>query len=700
MPKKYTANSTDVRRNPLPAFSRRRSRFGAGLLRLAVCWLAIGSSAAAQDAGVAHPLDPLSKEEIAAAAQTLKASGKVTEAGRFATIVLREPPKAEVLNFKPGAPMRREAFAVVYERASNKTFEAVVDLKNRSVQSWKEIPGAQPSYLSEDIALTQSIVTSDPQWQAAMRRRGITEFDKVQVDPWPAGYFGFPDEEGVRVVRGVSFHRGDLKNPYARPIEGVLAYVNLNSKKLIKVVDTGVVPVPKASAELDMKSVGQLRAAPKPLEISQPQGVSFETRGHEVSWQNWRFRYALHPREGLVLYTVSYEDQGKTRQVLYRGSLSEMVVPYGDPSATWFFRSPFDAGEAGIGGMAISLEPQIDAPGNSSFFNALFADDLGGAKDLSRAVALYERDGGVLWKHLDYATNHNESRRARQLVLSFFANVGNYEYGFNWVFHQDGVLEMEVLLTGIMSVKGVQPLAARAEAGGNHNNHDGFGHLVADGVLAVHHQHFFNFRLDLDVDGSSNTAVEQNTEALPPGPNNPYHNAFVMKETTLRREREAQRQLNLASNRRWRVINPSVKNALGQPVGYLLSTGENSVPYAGPNSSARKRAAFMNAHLWVTQYEPGELNAAGYYINQSKGGEGLPKWTRANRAIENQDIVLWYSMGVTHQPRPEEWPVMPVHRAGFKLMPSGFFARNPALDLPKPEADEKASTRGSQEQPR
>jgi primary-amine oxidase len=284
--------------------------------------------------------------------------------------------------------------------------------------------------------------------------------------------------------------------------------------------------VPKAAAELDMKSVGQHRATPKPLEISQPQGVSFETRGHEVSWQNWRFRYALHPREGLVLYTVSYEDQGKARLVLYRGSLSEMVVPYGDPSATWFFRSPFDAGEAGIGNMALSLEPRIDAPGNSAFFNALLADDQGGARELSQAVALYERDGGVLWKHVDYLTNHNESRRARQLVLSFFANVGNYEYGFNWVFHQDGVLEMEVLLTGIMSVKGAQPPAAQAETGGNHTNHDGFGHLVADGVLAAHHQHFFNFRLDLDVDGSSNTAVDKNTHAWAPAPPNPYHNAF------------------------------------------------------------------------------------------------------------------------------------------------------------------------------
>src|SRR5262249_59405233 len=106
----------------------------------------------------------------------------------------------------------------------------------------------------------------------------------------------------------------------------------------------------------------------------------------------------------------------------------------------------------------------------------------------------------------------------------------------------------------------------------------------------------------------------------------------------LRRAQAAQRQLNLASNRRWKVINPSVKNALGQPVGYLLSPGENSAPYAGPDSSARKRAAFMNAHLWVTQYKPSELNAAGRYLNQRKGAEGLPECTSANRPLENHYI--------------------------------------------------------------
>jgi primary-amine oxidase len=623
-----------------------------------------------------YPLDPLGKDEIAATVQILKAENKVRlDDTRFPIIVLHEPPKREVLNFKPGDAMRREAFAVALDRSGNKTYEAIVDLRNKKVISWKLVPGVQPAILVEEFALTQEIVRADPGWREAMRKRRITDFENVQIEPWSAGYYGFPEEEGMRVARAVSCYRGSSKNPYPRPIEGVIAYVDLNRKRVFKLVDSGVVPVAKATADLDEQSVGKLRKAPKPLRIVQPDGVSFEIRGNEVRWQNWRFRFALHPREGLVLYTVHYEDQGKLRSVLCRGSLSEMFVPYGDPGPGWFFRNVFDEGEYGVGRLANSLDPLTDCPANAILLNATFADDAGTPYDLPRAIAIFERDGGVLWKHVDYVTNHNESRRARELVVSDIATVGNYEYGFNWVFHQDGALEMELILTGIMAAKGVDP---QAHDSGRH------GHRVAHSVEAVHHQHFFNFRLDLDIDGAArNSVVELNTEAVPPGRSNPYKGAFIMNETVLRREQEARRSLNLASNRKWKIINPSVRNGLGEPTGYILVPGENAVPYVAVDSSMSQRASFINAHFWTTQYNPSQTNAAGYYINQSKGGDGLQTWIKANRSIEDQDIVVWYTIGVTHIPRPEEWPVMPVHRTGFKLIPSGFFARNPALDVPK-----------------
>lgn len=627
-----------------------------------------------------HPLDPLSKEEITATVEILKASGKVNNDSRFSTIFLQEPPKSEVLNYKAGDTFRREAFAVIYERATNKTFEAVVDLNKKAVASWKEIPGVQPTFLVEDFLLTQQIVMNDPQWQAAMRKRGITNFKNIQIDGWAAGYFGTDEAKDARVTRAVSYLNDGTKNAYARPIEGVVAYVNLNTKKVYKLVDTGVVPIPKETGELDMKSIGKMREAPKPLQITQPNGASFEINGQEVHWQNWRFRFSMHPREGLILHTVGYEDNGKLRSILYRAGLSEMVVPYGDPKAGWFFRNAFDEGEFGIGRLALSLEPKIDYPENATLFNAVFAQENGSAVPLPRAVALYERDGGVLWKHVDYTSLpfvHNESRRARQLVLSWFANVGNYEYGFNWIFHQDGMLEMEVNLTGIMAARGM-------DEDENHSSHDMVhAHKVAPQVEAVHHQHFFNFRLDFDVDGTNNSIVEMNTQALPAGKNNPYNNAFTMKESLLRTESQAQRQMNFASARTWKIMNPANKNALGAPTGYILFPGENAIPFASPISSVRKRAGFLNAHLWATPYKQDEIYAAGFYVNQSKGGEGLPKWTKANRAIDNQDLVVWYTLGVTHIPRPEEWPVMTVHKASFKLMPSGFFTKNPALDVPK-----------------
>ncbi len=646
----------------------RYPRFWTGVLCFAICSLMTSRAIAADPLNTTHPLDPLSKEEITATVALLKASGKAGDSSRFPIIVLREPPKDEVLHFKSGSPMRREAFAVVYERASNTTSEAVVDLNNKSVLSWQAMPGVQPAVMFEEFFLVPDIVRADPRWQDAMAKRGITDFGQVQIDPWSAGYYGLPDEDGIRVVRAMSYYPGSAHNSYARPIEGVIAYVNLNTRQVFKPVDTGVVPVPQATADFDVQAVGNLRAAPKALHMMQPRGMSFDVQGHEVHWQNWRFRYGLHPREGLVLYTVGYEGQGTWRSVLYRASLSEMFVPYGDPGPAWFFRNVFDIGEYGVGLLTNPLEPLADAPDNTVFFPAVFADNTGTPSEMPRIVALYERDGGLLWKHFDLDTvhnrTHNESRRARQLVLGIIATVGNYDYGFNWVFHQDGTLEMEVLLTGIMQTKGIPPAGISAQAHGNSDH----GHVVAKQLAAVHHQHFFNFRLDLDVDGAAgNSVVELNTEALPAGPSNPYEGAFVMRETLLRTEHEARRQLNLASNRKWKVLNPSVKNALGQPVGYMLVPGENAVPYAAPMSSMRQRAGFLNAHLWVTPYDPMQMNAAGYYINQGKGGEGLPKWTSANRAIENQDIVLWYTMGTTHIPRPEEW-------AGYASAPPGVSA--------------------------
>jgi len=627
---------------------------------------------AASPALAQHPLDPLSAAEIEAAAAVVSAAPGFPDGGKFATLVLKEPLKSEVLAYTPGATVARQAFAIVLDRRHSRTFEAVADVKARRLVSWTEVKDVQPAVLDSEYDVLVHIVKADPRWQAAMKKRGITDFDKVQIDNWAVGQVA-PQFQKMRLLRALSYFKGDQTNFYGRPIEGVVALVDMNSEKVVDFTDTGVRPLPPPSQEFDEKSTGT-RTAPTPLVITQPNGASFTIAGQEISWQKWHFRYTMHPREGLVLQQVGYEDEGHVRPILYRAALSEMAVPYGDTDANWRWRSAFDVGEYGMGRLASSIEPNTDAPSNATLLDATYAGDDGKPYVLKNAVGIYERDGGMLWKHYESYSKTNESRRGRDLVVFFIATIGNYDYAINWIFHQDGTLEVDGALTGIMLPKGV----AAAKSGTQ-----GAGHLVSPNVVAPHHQHFFNFRLDFDVDGRLNSVNEMNTMATPVGPTNPFLNGMVMKETTLATEAVAERNINMPTARTWAIVNPSTHNALGDHTGYILVPGVNSVPYIGTTSQVRKRAGFVNHHVWVTRYRDGEMYAAGVYPNQSLGGGGLASWAADNESIVNQDVVVWYTMGITHIPRPEEWPVMPVTHVGFKLIPAGFFARNPSLDVPK-----------------
>ncbi|MFL6293096.1 MAG: hypothetical protein ACJ759_19560 [Thermoanaerobaculia bacterium] len=504
--------------------------------------------------------------------------------------------------------------------------------------------------------------------------------DAVVIDYWAVGTVPEP-YRGRRLLRGLTFFQGDAANYYGQPVEGLDALVDLNSGELLELTNIpDPPPLPGPSQDFDEDSIrrtlGKLREAPKPLVISQPQGPSFELRGNEVSWQKWRFRYVMHPREGLVLYLVTYTDPaGQPQPVLYRASFSEMAVPYGDPAGNWNWRCAFDVGEYGVGKGAYTIEPGLDAPANAVLLDAVFANDFGRPVIYQDVVGIYERDGGLLWKHRETGGDqwNNESRRGRELVVFTIATVGNYDYSINWIFKQDGSMQVESGLTGIMLAKGVVQET---------HSHDANGHLVARRVVAPHHQHILNFRLDFDVYGPANSVSEMNTRSAAPA-ENPAGTAIVMEEKVLPREKDAQRDLSLADARAWRVLNPTQKNGLGMERGYILVPGANSVPYALPDALARRRAGFMDHHVWVTRYRPRELYAGGDYPNQSEGGDGLPRYAAKNEPIENTDLVLWYTLNVTHIPRPEEWPVMPTTTVGFRLIPAGFFEANPALDVPK-----------------
>jgi primary-amine oxidase len=587
---------------------------------------------------------------------------------------LRDPPKAIVTAFVRGAAFPRTVLVTLLDRASGAVFEVLVSLDSEAVISWTHVPGVQPGMTMPELIESDEVVKAHPDYVAALAKRDITDMSLVSIDQWPNGNFGFPEDSELRLTRAFSWVRrfpGD--NAYARPIDGVIAVVDLNAMKVVRIEDHGVVPLPPEDGNYAANLVPNHRLAPKKLDITQPEGPSFELEGHSIRWQKWQIRFGFTHREGLVLYTVGYEDQGRVRSILSRASLSEMVVPYGDPHPMHNRKNAFDAGEYGLGMCTNSLELGCDCLGEIRYFDGVICDAMGEPVRILNAICLHEEDYGILWKHVERDTG-SEVRRSRRLVLSSIATVGNYEYGFFWYFYQDGSIEYEIKLTGIVS-NGALPIGEGRK----------YGTVVAPGVYAPIHQHFFSMRLDMAIDGEANTVHEVNTVAEPAGPDNPFGNAFYAQPTPLSSETSAKRNLNLGTARYWKVVNPNVTNRLGQPVAYKLAPGENTVPFNLPGSSLRKRAGFVDHHLWVTPFDPSEMHGAGQYPNQHAGGAGLPAWTAANRSTENTDIVVWYTMGHNHIPRPEDWPVMPTQYMGFKLQPLGFFDRNPALDVPPSE---------------
>ena len=389
--------------------------------------------------------------------------------------------------------------------------------------------------------------------------------------------------------------------------------------------------------------IEEFRSDLKPLDITQPEGTSFEIQSHFVRWQKWQFRIGFTPREGLVLYTIGYEDGGRVRPIIYRASLSDMVVPYGDPRPQHYRKNAFDVGEYGVGTLANSLKLGCDCLGGIRYFDAFMTNSRGDVFTIENAVCMHEEDFGILWKHVDWRTEQAEVRRSPRLVVSFISTVGNYEYGFFWYFYQDGTIQYEIKLTGIVNTASAMP-----------GEDPKYGTLVAPGLNAPIHQHFLNVRLDMCVDGLDNSVYEVNTEAEPLGESNPYGNAFFAKSTLLDSELAAQRTIDPFAGRYWKIVNPSSLNSLGQPVGYKLMPGDNILPFAHPEASVMKREGFMNKHLWVTPYSPDEMYSTGDYPNQHPGGASITEWTKGDRSIEDTDVVVWYTFGQHHITRPED----------------------------------------------
>lgn len=621
----------------------------------------------------------LTEAEIALAKELLMENELFGENTRMAYLGLEDPQLS-----RPGRFVR----VMLLDKLTNSPRDIVLDLSNRSVVSALDITPSkvgQMPVLLEEFEMVESILAADPQWKVALAKRGLTP-EQVRVAPLSAGVYEdeYPEESGRRILRGLAFRQDFAEDSaWAHPVDGLVVYIDTIAQKVDRLLDLQVVPVPENHGNYtDPELTGPVRTTQKPIEITQPEGASFTVdAGNHVQWEKWSLDIGFDMREGLVLYNIAFNDKGVDRRILDRASIAEMVVPYGDPSPVRSWQNYFDTGEYLIGRLANSLELGCDCLGEIHYISPVVTDADGNAQTITNGICMHEEDASILSKHADDWSGVKYTRRNRRLVISFFTTVGNYDYGFYWYLYLDGTIEFEAKATGIVFTSAMLD--------------DRFASEMAPGLGAPFHQHIFGARLDFALDSGPSRVIEEEAVRLPISKDNPRGNAFTRSHTVLATEQQAVRDNNLSAGRTWVVTNPESKNYLGKPVGYKLMSQGLPTLLAAEGSSIHRRAEFASKALWVTQRDASHRYPTGDFVNQNPGADGIGSWIEDDKNIDGEQISLWHTFALTHFPRTEDWPMMPVDTVGFTLRPEGFFDRSPVLDVPAPARHGCCSTKAS-----
>ncbi|KAJ3782694.1 copper amine oxidase [Lentinula aff. detonsa] len=645
---------------------------------------------------------------------------------------------------EPLVPITRKAEVDFLDVLNGFSYNVILSLDSEgkwTVNTFDKLPdGVQPQISVEELIACEKTVKADKTVQELAKAVGVLP-EQIFCDGWSIGYDErFPQTR--RIQQALLFARfSEHDNLYAHPMDFIVI-IDANTEEVLQIdfpphykstANGCVLSVPKteipplsdaaesfklsnrerippptkafdflpdlmadteevlgpAGAQAKEKKQFKPRDDIKPLHILQPEGVSFKMNGNELEWQNWKMHIAFSHREGIVLSTVTYNDHGEIRPIIYRLSLAEMVVPYGAPEYPHPRKFAFDSGEYGMGTMANELSLGCDCVGQIYYLSphvqpGAYVSHSGDAIIIKNVICIHEEDNGVLWKHTDYRPGgRTQTTRRRRLVVSMVCTLANYEYIWNYLFYQDGSIEIEVRLTGILQVY--------AQQAGEPNP---FGTTVAPGVNAHYHQHMFSFRIDPMVDGIKNSVVEQ--DIIPLGGEksatgedyNFAGNAFTTTETVL--ETEGAREYDFAKERRWRITNSARKHyASGKDVGYSISMKGGITPImARPDGWALRRAGFTKYPIWVVKDvegpKGGRMWPAGKYVPQTRAQpeDSVGSWVAGELPVKDEDLLVFLTVGTTHIPRPEDWPVMPVEHVNIAIKPQSFFNKNPSMDVP------------------
>lgn len=644
-----------------------------------------GTAAPAAKTGAIHPLDGLTADEISRVAQILLDNKLTDDKSFFPLIELSEPLKADVLAWKEGSPMARTAY--VNFKGLKGAQEALVSISGNKVLKVGKLKG-EPMLLLEEFMSSMQIALADKTFVKGLEKRSL-KADDVFCLPLTAGNFLQQSDKGKRLMKVPCYKNPTGSNFYAKPIEGLFAEVDLNTRKVTKVVDEGVVPVPEIDwgyTEKETEARTGLRPVTMPVEISQGK-PNFKINGGGIEWDMWKFRVRADKRPGVVVSQVQAKEGDQWRSVLYQAHLSEVFVPYQDPARGWYWRTYMDSGEYGFGVFLSPLVAGVDCPRNATFLPVMMHQDNGQPVEIPNAMCVFERDPGKpAWRHYEiFAQSEKvsvpaEGRPMTELVVRSASQVGNYDYLVDYVFQQNGSINIDVIATGIDAVKGVATKHLKDATAAKDTQ---YGSLIAPHLVAPNHDHYFNFRLDFDIDGQNNSFVHTALKRGKAVANSPRKSFWVTNPKMVEREMEGRLRIDNDKPALYTVTNTNVQGVYGHHPAYAILPRDSAAygPYDYENDPPMKRNAYIGYSFWNTLYDQDKRYAGGKFAFASDGSDTLATWVKKNRKIKNQDLVTWYTIGFHHVPHTEDWPVMSGHQVGIELRPYNFFASNPAMSI-------------------
>jgi primary-amine oxidase len=624
--------------------------------------------------GPFHPLDALTADEITQAAKLLKDAGDADQDTVYPAITLKPASKEAMRAWKPGTPFTRTAFVIL--RKGLITSEAVVDLSANNVVSFAVKQGAQPSIMDYEWIKARDAFMADKRFKEAISKRNLS-VKNVFCTPNSAGTFPGDGLDGKRVVKIPCFTTLEAASPQAaRPIEGLIGIVDSDSGEVLDVIDRDLVPMPPMPQGYGT-TLPQPGPEMRPVGIVAPQGSNIQLSGNlEVKWANWSLHLRPDKRAGVILNLVRFADPAKIHDIAYQLNIAEMFVPYMDPDPTWSYRTFMDAGEFGLGYMISSLKPGVDCPEASYFIDLTFPNDVGGTYTRPKALCIFERaTGDPAWRHYSSGKKEVTGIAQSEMVIRYIPTLGNYDYVVDYVFSPQGNITMRVGATGFDAIKSTTAKTMEDQSAAEASH---YGTLIAPYTIAPNHDHYFSFRLDLDVDGPKNALVRDTVIPSKIPDTKTRTSLWTLKTDRYAAEGPIAKN-HMSAGEAWRVINPDEKTALGYNPSYWLDAHHAATSTLDAADPPQRRAGFTTYSLWATHYAEGEDWSAGLYPNLSTKDEGLPAFVTQKRSINNEDLVLWYTMGFRHAPRPEDFPILPTFWHEITLRPAFFFDRDPSM---------------------